>query len=199
MAMNVRTCLVGVAITTWVAIAACGGGSDSGESQATAAPPGSSAGPGAVAAIADTCALLTEADLAPLGKPDAPGRQTQAAVGGGVTTAVCHWDINGNATLDLTVYVFDASYNGSKEFAKPALESAASDAAATVQAVSGVGDYAGFEIPASHGSSSSANFLAQKGTVALKLKFSGASAASWPTGDQLQALGKAVAAKLFPA
>lgn len=202
MSLKLRLTLVGFTLAaSSVALSACGGSSsDAADSGPTAAPPGSSGGPAAVAAIANTCALLTDADLAPLGKLDAPGRQVQPASGGGITTAVCHWDLNANATLDLTVYVFEASYNGSKDFAKPALESAASDSAATVQAVAGVGEYAGLAVPESHGSTSSANFLAQKGTVAFKLKFGASSgAATWPTADQLQALGKAVAAKVFPA
>lgn len=202
MVRQVRLSFVGLTLAaSTAALVACGGGSSEAENSGpTAEPPGFSGGPAAAAAIANTCALLTDGDLAPLGKPDTPGRQVQPASGGGVTTAVCHWDLNGNATLDLTVYVFDANYNGSKDFARPALESAASDSAATVQPVAGVGDYAGVAVPESHGSTSSANFLAQKGTVAFKLKFAGSSAAAtWPTADQLQALGKAVAAKVFPA
>jgi hypothetical protein len=196
--MNPRVSLLAATATLAVALVACGGGSgDAAGDDATPAPPGSSAGPAAAAAIADTCSLLSDADLASLGKPDAPGRPTQAASGGGVTTAVCHWDFSGSGALDLTIYVFSDSYNGAKEFAKAALESAAADAQATLQAVTGVGDYAGFEIPPTPGSTSSANFLAQKGPVAFKLKFAGAANAAWPTGEQLQQLGKAVAAKVF--
>jgi hypothetical protein len=184
-----------LAVVAAAVLAACGGGGSS-DPTATPAPPGSAGGPAAVAAIADTCGLLTDSNLTPLGKA-AAGRPLQPATGGGITSAICRWDINENSALELTVYVFAADYNGAKDFAKPALESAASDAGATVQPVSGVGEYAGVAVPDSHGTTSSANLLAQNGAVAFKLKFTGQSGATWPTAAQLEALGKAVAAKLF--
>lgn len=215
--MNVRAAWLMAVTTSIIALAACGG--DSGGTTATpsnataptkaATKPGATAvsgstqapakagAGGADAALADTCAVLTDADLAPVAKVSGKGQQTPASTGGGVTTAICHWDVGGAASVELTIYVFSAQYAGPKEFAKAALKTSADTAKATAETVSGVGDYAGDEIPPTPGPSVTADFYAQKGSVAIKLSFGGLRTATWPTSAQLQQAGKAAAVKVL--
>jgi hypothetical protein len=154
------------------------------------------------AALANTCAVLSEADLAPLGKVSGPGQQTPPSEGGGVKTALCGWQIKGatlydGASVVLTVYVFSDKYSGPKEFAKAALKTSADSAKASVETVSGVGDYAGVEIPPTPAPSVLATFDAQNGSVVVEVTFGGTRTSTWPTSAQLQQVGKAAAAKVF--
>jgi hypothetical protein len=157
---------------------------------------------GGDAALANTCGVLADADLALLGTISEPGKQTPPSEGGGVKTSSCGWSIKGatiydGASVVLTVYVFTDKYSGPKEFAKGALKTSADSSKASVETVSGVGDYAGVEIPPAPSPSTTAEFWAQKGSVAINITFGGTRTSTWPTSAQLQQVGKAVAAKVF--
>ena len=151
----------------------------------------------AVAAVADPCSVLSNDVVAPLGQPAGTARPTTQATGGGIKVGSCLWAFGTASLVELTVYVLSPQYAGPKDFAARALTIAADSGAATVQAVSGVGDAAGIEIPPTPDAKSDAEFYAQKDSVVFKLIFRGTKAATWPTTDQLTQVGKAIAAKLF--
>ncbi len=232
--MPVRRTILLVAAVAALLAACGGGGSSGGETPGTAPttaatrppiatqPPGTPA-PAATAAsgtpapttanpvldalMGAPCDLLTDADIAPVGKPAGPGvivgkpGENKAVTPvvitrDRITTSRCRWDMPGNSYLEVELYLL-SGYAGPPDYAKQSLAHWADVGKASSQLIPGIGDFAGVVVPAQHNTQTVAIFLAQKDTVAISVYFSGPADATWPTAPQLQALGTAAAARVY--
>lgn len=155
------------------------------------------ASPAVDALMTSPCGLLSDAALAPLGGPVAPGIATPPSASSGITSAECRWNLPGDGYVRAVIFISGAGYTGPADYMKQSLYRVADSTKASPQDVSGIGDYAGYEIPPQLSEPLSQNFVAQKGNVGLLVMFSGPPTATWPTADQLQALGTAAAARIF--
>ncbi len=212
-------------------IAACGGGSGGGKTPSAPAAPsaqatraisptpaaGTTAAPGTPAPttagsglntlLQAPCGLLTDAEIAPIGKPAGPGvvvgkpgankAVTPVVVTReGIATSRCRWDMPDSSYLEAELYML-SGYSRPHDYAQTSLAHWADVGKATAQPVAGIGDFAGVVVPSQHNTQTVAIFFAQKGDVAISVYFSGPDGAPWPTAAQLQQLGTAAAARIF--
>ena len=151
--------------------------------------------------------MLSDADIAPIGTPVAPGATVgkpsasgavtpEVITRDGIATSRCRWDMPGGAYLEAELYLL-SGYASPQDYAKQSLAHWADVGKAASQAVPGIGDFAGLVVPSQHDTQTVAIFLAQKDTVAISVYFSGPADATWPTAPQLQALGTAAAARVY--
>lgn len=189
---------------------ACGGGSTPTNGPGAAAPSTIAAGPDTPVApapiatlgtpspaIRNPCALLSDADMAPLGSPTSHGSSARQPDADGVASSTCQWPVSATSLIELTVFDLSKAQSGATGFVSSALRNSAFNMRATVDDVAGVGDGAGVIVPPTPGPGNPAEFYAQKGVIAVRLGFTVSAGTSAPTADALTRVGTAAASAAF--